>query len=330
MSLINLPSKKIIALGIVAVGIVSSVVLSRYLKNHPEIFAKNENPEITKNTLSYSDTGDIKSLNNIDTDADGLKDWEELLWGTDTQNKDSDRDGSIDGDEIKEKRDPAKPGPNDFLSQYTVEGEKVTETKDTTPQNLNASDVFSQQLFSKYMSLKNTEADQDPDSTSSLVGSMTDQALSTFSFREYNKTGLVIFPTSDKDSVRFYASSFALIYLDFLKKIQAVTNSIKTDADLANLSRVYADFAEALYQMKIPGQIVNEHLAILNDISIQSSAFVSLSKFKEDPVPALSALKAYKTAGENQSLSLSTIGTFLRNNDIIFTDGIEANFWKNF
>lgn len=37
----------------------------------------------------------------IDTDQDGLKDWEEKLWGTDPNKADSDNDGISDGDEIR-------------------------------------------------------------------------------------------------------------------------------------------------------------------------------------------------------------------------------------
>lgn len=327
---INLPSKKIIALGIIALGAVGSVIVSKYLKNHPEIFGENENPAITKNVLSYDDTGsDPKSINSIDTDGDALKDWEELLWGTDSKNKDSDKDGTSDGEEIKQKRDPAKPGPNDFLSQYTVEGEADAKTEDKTPKNLNASDVFSQQLFSKYIALKNSGQEEDPESGSALVTNLTDQALSAFSFREYNASGLAVSET-DKDSLRFYASSLALLYLDFLKKVQVAANSVKTDADLKNLSQTYADFAEKLYGIKIPGQIIREHLSLINNISTVSSVFSALAKYKENPVPAISALKAYQIAQADQRKSMAAIAEYLRKNDIIFTDGIEGNFWKNF
>ncbi len=48
-----------------------------------------------------------------DSDGDGLKDWEEAVWGTDPQNPDTDGDGMPDGEEIKEGRDPLKKGPSD-------------------------------------------------------------------------------------------------------------------------------------------------------------------------------------------------------------------------
>ena len=40
-------------------------------------------------------------LLNKDTDNDGLKDWEEILWKTDPNNPDTDGDKTTDGEEIK-------------------------------------------------------------------------------------------------------------------------------------------------------------------------------------------------------------------------------------
>jgi len=50
-----------------------------------------------------------------DSDNDGLKDWEEALWKTDPQNPDTDGDGTPDGKEVAEGRNPAIPGPDDYL-----------------------------------------------------------------------------------------------------------------------------------------------------------------------------------------------------------------------
>ncbi len=51
----------------------------------------------------------------LDTDGDGLLDWEEALWGTDPKNKDTDRDGTSDGEEVALHRNPKKAGPMDSL-----------------------------------------------------------------------------------------------------------------------------------------------------------------------------------------------------------------------
>lgn len=47
---------------------------------------------------------------NHDSDSDGLKDWEEKIYGTDPNNPDTDGDGTPDGEEIKAGRNPLKSG----------------------------------------------------------------------------------------------------------------------------------------------------------------------------------------------------------------------------
>lgn len=49
----------------------------------------------------------------VDTDGDGLLNWEERLRGTDPMNPDTDGDGTEDGAEARAGRDPLRAGPND-------------------------------------------------------------------------------------------------------------------------------------------------------------------------------------------------------------------------
>lgn len=48
-----------------------------------------------------------------DSDDDGLKNWEEGLYGTDPEKADTDGDKTLDGEEIRLNRDPLKKGPDD-------------------------------------------------------------------------------------------------------------------------------------------------------------------------------------------------------------------------
>ena len=57
----------------------------------------------------------VQNLNK-DSDGDGLKDWEEKIYGTRVDNADTDGDGTSDGEEIKLSRHPLRPSPGDELS----------------------------------------------------------------------------------------------------------------------------------------------------------------------------------------------------------------------
>ena len=51
----------------------------------------------------------------FDADQDGLLDWEEALWQTDSHMADTDGDGISDGMEVTARRNPRKAGPDDLL-----------------------------------------------------------------------------------------------------------------------------------------------------------------------------------------------------------------------
>ncbi|MEK7647227.1 MAG: hypothetical protein AAB378_02525 [Patescibacteria group bacterium] len=67
---------------------------------------KNESAKLTAERIAIADA-------NGDPDNDGLKNWEEALWKTDPNNQDMDKDGTPDGQEIKENRNPLKAGLDD-------------------------------------------------------------------------------------------------------------------------------------------------------------------------------------------------------------------------
>ena len=62
-------------------------------------------------------SGTETNASNLDSDSDGLKDWEETLRKTNPQNPDSDSDGTFDGEEVAKGRNPLLAGPNDFIKE---------------------------------------------------------------------------------------------------------------------------------------------------------------------------------------------------------------------
>lgn len=72
----------------------------------------------------------LKTIDNpdLDSDADGLRDWEEPLYNTDPQNPDTDNDNYKDGEEISSGYDPTIPAPNDKKSEFAFSPRPVPQT----------------------------------------------------------------------------------------------------------------------------------------------------------------------------------------------------------
>lgn len=79
-----------------------------------------------------------------DPDNDGLKNWQEKIYKTDTRNPDTDGDGYLDGEEVGSGYDPAISSPNDAL-----EG---TDTNQPRPLPKNLTDYLAQILTQKISS----------------------------------------------------------------------------------------------------------------------------------------------------------------------------------
>jgi len=98
---------------------------------------------------------------NIDSDNDGLKDWQETLYKTDANNPDTDGDGYLDGEEIDSGHNPLVKSPGDTDLFYPLPlGDKYNITKKVlSDQNIDT-------LFASYISQKQQYLKSNP-----LIGS---------------------------------------------------------------------------------------------------------------------------------------------------------------
>jgi hypothetical protein len=113
---LKLPSKKIVLIFVACAAAVGGVFFA---------VRSSENPASNQDVLKQAALDVIESSANdtVDSDNDGLKDWEETLWGTDPHKADTDGDGTPDGQEVKDGRNPLKANtapnsqpPNDLVS----------------------------------------------------------------------------------------------------------------------------------------------------------------------------------------------------------------------
>ena len=108
----------------------------------PETGQKNQQPTIDQQRLAEL---------NKDSDRDGLKDWEEIIYGTDPHNPDTDGDGTPDGEEIKQGRDPLKKGPNDKIQKPTAVSASASGDAKLSGLEQNLTSSFNQNLIQNYI-----------------------------------------------------------------------------------------------------------------------------------------------------------------------------------
>lgn len=86
-----------------------------------ETIAPTPTPVAFSTTFTDSETASTTELQAVDTDGDGLPDFEERLRGTDLEKPDTDGDGTSDGEEVALGRNPKKAGLGDtFETSFRV------------------------------------------------------------------------------------------------------------------------------------------------------------------------------------------------------------------
>lgn len=119
-----LPSKKFATIIFLLALSVALFYLEKFVKIKP-----NSNASLKNIISSQGFGGDFaKMAENLDSDNDGLRDWEEVLWRTDINKQDTDDDGYSDKQEADAGYDPADPTSSEKTGRKGKSGNLFAET----------------------------------------------------------------------------------------------------------------------------------------------------------------------------------------------------------
>jgi len=242
----------------------------------------------------------MQQNNSVDTDGDGLQDWEETLWGTDPKNPDTDGDGTNDGDEIKAGRNPlvkntAQQGApaNDFQASSTVSSALANST---STDNLTSTDLFSRAFFTNYMRLKS----QGITMSSSTEQEIIDQTLGSGDYelpqpKIYMMSDIHTTASNDTASLRAYGNALAKAAIDRTPKQKydnetVVLQKALADNDPSELSGLdliidtYTKLLNDYLTMPVPSNMAVMHLELVNSISAILTDQKAMRNVFNDPV----------------------------------------------
>ena len=253
-----LPSKKFVtAVSIAAVLVLIAVALGSIKFSG------------TKNT-NLSTINASSSPSEIDSDNDGLPDWEEALYNTDPHNIDTDGDGTPDGEEINEGRDPLKANtaaygqtPNDTKYQQLLL--LKIKTISSVDQNMSATEKMAQDLMSNIFASQPTDGAMDQDTQNTLVEqSLADipqkQFAGTTTVSNLNLVGMS--SSTAGTQLAAYANSFysvtnplqKLLGQDIALVKNALANGTAIDQKSSGaIAAQYQNTVKNLIQMPLPG-----------------------------------------------------------------------------
>jgi hypothetical protein len=278
----------------------------------------------------------VESVTNSKGDNDGLKDWEEALWGTDPHNPDTDGDGTPDGEEVKEGRNPlvantAKKGlsPNDFTASTTVSSALADSSATTT--ELTKTDMFARVFFANYMQLKSQGVTIDQNAENQIIQqtmadpSLQAPAIKTFSIRDIKANG-----GTDETSIHAYGNALGTALRTNSPK-KAYTNegdlfnqALKDNSpdELSGMDLIitsYNNLLQAYLKIKVPSDATSLHLNLLNstnrvyeDIKAMRNVFTDgvlayqrVGDFPKDTVLMIKAISDFKAYFANHAVTFT-------------------------
>ena len=279
----------------------------------------------------------IKNIAGKDTDGDGLKDWEEALWGSDPHNSDTDGDGTPDSEEVALGRNPIIAGPNDKFDNTLALKKKEDDNK-YPEKDLTATDLFAQNLFAEYLSLRGSRERIDDTDKNTMIDSVIKNALDTKINNQYAISDLNIIEDNSAAALKKYGNDFistTQLYSRDLTQDETVVfermlkEENQKDAEyLEKSASAYDSAADKLKQIKIPNNLALIHLNIINNYSIISDALKDMSLTLNDPIRGMNGFAVYLAVLETQKEFFKEIKDYFDKNRIIFNSYDAGYIWN--
>lgn len=315
----TLPSKKLTLLTVACAISLGTILWAVNAKPRQENVVKNTNTGVESQNLVMINTKNT----DIDSDGDGLKDWEEVLWKTDPRRADSDSDGIKDGDEaviIKDKT----------TARASTTSSDLVLASTGAPGTITAE--FSKEIFSKYMELKKGGTKLNASGVDDLAKNFINNSPALdLKPTEYVDTDFLPIVRETNADIKVYGNELGRIVTTnsprtkenelyiFLLSIQ--NSDEKKLADLDPIISGYKNIIKQAAAMKVPESALSVHAELLTSMSAVEKTIEGMSKLYSDPIVAIPSMNAYQTSVASMSVAFRSMIAYFNSQGVTFTPG---------
>ncbi len=277
---------------------------------------------IKKTTDKNDDSNAAFKFSKLDTDKDGLRDWEEDVWGTDKNNPDTDGDGVPDGQEVQEDRDPNKTG-DDSLTDSRL-ASVYSAYKRHALQNINVTNEISNRILPHSLLLANDLQNNPSLVTTRNTDKLIDPIVAQYRVEESSYALADLKLTSvTPDSLSNYFVEILEIANSGLASpagnevtLSMNQNNVNLDKQLNN----YRQVVSRVQNMSVPSSLGEPHLKVLNNFATMESVFkVLASAGDNDPAKSLYAVEELKSLQTANLAAIENLAAIWRSESLRVT-----------
>lgn len=247
----------------------------------------------------------------LDTDADGLADWQEAIYGTSAQDAESVRKGVSDADAVQQGL--VKP---QFVAEEAAATEAPTGSVEKAPLDNTLTARFSRDFFGDYLSGRSATPPSSEDIAAFVADAVSE--LSVTRGTRYSSSDLSV-SGGGEDALRAYAAAAEQGFSNL--GVETGTGELRLFADaihknddraLALVERVgkaYGTGARIFVRIPAPAEAIGAHLRLANALAHLSAVVGDMSTIREDPLRGFVGLTAYQGAAKELRDSLLDMHT---------------------
>jgi len=252
----------------------------------------------------------------LDSDNDGLKDWEESLWKTDSKVSDTDKDGTSDGEEIKAYRDPLKAGPGDEFDPA-----EIAETKKMMDEyaSLNETEIFSRTIFANFLSTQQINSNMSESDVEDFVANAIETIPEKKVATVYTIEAINVSTSTEEIDLDFYKKGVEKILntnlmpfiaedINTFEKVISENDNAEGVKSLEESIKQYRIAITSLIEITVPDIYTGDHLVIINSLGEIISCITDIKDFSNNPIISMFALNLFPTSMNNMQTALQNLG----------------------
>jgi len=243
----------------------------------------------------------VKDLVEKDSNANGIADWEESLWGF----------------------DPTKNGPENKEAILAKKKElaKTNGTSSNQSENLTDNEIISRQFFALIMSLQES-GNLNEDTMAEAAKTVGDKVNPTPLKDAYTISNQTIKNSNKKEDMVLFAKKVKPLiekYPDLGKELGYISTGVENKDATAlkmavGVANSYRSFSKEFIKIPVPSSIASIVLNMANNYEKVAQSIEGLAKISEDPLLAMKSLINYKNYNEMLTTNNATLSSIINNN----------------